>query len=103
MATSERWPLRADLAPPAPFSDDERDPFVRDLGFMSREALFEASLFVASKGGRKWYVTVDDRGKWWAWNDRDSSEYARTSSLDDAVRWVRRRIEFPSRADIEAS
>jgi hypothetical protein len=76
---------------------DERDRFAQTLGFASRTALFEASLFVAASDGRKWYVTVDDRGSWWSWNDSDMQTYKKTSSLDDAVRWVRRMVEMPAR------
>ncbi|HEX3871433.1 MAG TPA: hypothetical protein VHV77_13400 [Pirellulales bacterium] len=95
-AVSDRWRGRSDLATACARERDDRQQFARALGFVSSGTLLEASLFVASYAGRKWYVTVDDSGKWWAWNDHDLHDCQSASSLDDAVRWVRREIEFPS-------
>jgi hypothetical protein len=73
----------------APPASDAFDRLARAIGFVSKVALFEASLFVGSGGKRNWFVTVDDRGAWWAWNDRDPHDFESFSSLDEAVGWVR--------------
>ena len=73
----------------APAVSNEYDRLARAMGFASKAALFEASLFVGAGGKRNWFVTVDDRGVWWAWNDRVVTDFESFAALDEAVGWVR--------------
>jgi hypothetical protein len=54
-----------------PATGSPGDRFAAEWGFDSYLSLFEASLPLASVGGKNWCVTAIGSGKWILWNDAD--------------------------------
>ncbi|HWA99693.1 MAG TPA: hypothetical protein VG713_14420 [Pirellulales bacterium] len=96
-AASTRWIYRYIESVDSTVTEVERELVARRRPDASNNSI-QGSLFVARDAARRWYVTIDDGGCWWAWNDSSPADRAEFNSLERAVAYIRNSMQTSSAA-----